>query len=72
MSRLISDFYGAIECGHVTLLALLDLRMAFDTADFDTLSTSLNAPYSFAGQFLRCIDRVWSYGRCWNYEVSYE
>ena len=35
--RLLSDIYGAIDRGQLTLLALFDVSAAFDTVDHDLL-----------------------------------
>ena len=53
--RLISDVYDAIDAGHVTLLALLDVSAAFDTVDHSILLTRLRISFGVAGRALEWI-----------------
>ena len=42
--RLLSDFYGAIDCGQITLLALFDVSAAFDSVDHKFFLTAFLFP----------------------------
>jgi len=49
MLRLLSDAYVAADAGRVTLLSLLDLSAAFDTADHCILIQRLRRTHGFSG-----------------------
>jgi hypothetical protein len=53
--RLISDVCDAIDAGHVTLLALLDVSAAFDTVDHGILLTRLRTSFGVVGQALQWV-----------------
>src|SRR6218665_2798618 len=47
--RLLSDCYGAIDGGRVTLLALFDVSAAFDTVDHQILINRLSVSFGLTG-----------------------
>ena len=47
--RLLSDFYGAMDRGQVTLLALFDVSAAFDSVDHSILLQRLSISFGLAG-----------------------
>src|SRR6218665_330478 len=47
--RLLSDCYGAIDGGRVTLLALFDVSVAFDTVDHQILIKRLSVSFGLSG-----------------------
>ena len=47
--RLLSDFYGAMDRGQVTLLALFDVSAAFDSVDHPILLQRLSVSFGLAG-----------------------
>ena len=53
--RLLSDIYGAIDRGQLTLLALFDVSAAFDTVDHEILLERLNVSFGLTGNFLEWI-----------------
>ena len=69
--RLLSDIYGAIDRADLTLLALFDVSVAFDTVDHTILLKRLNVTFGLSGSFLRWIGSflherillVWSMAR---------
>jgi hypothetical protein len=50
--RSLSDIYGPIDRSQVTLLALFDVRAAFDTVDHDILLRRLSTSFGLSGNFL--------------------
>ena len=48
LMKVLSDIFNAADCRQVTLLGLLDLSTAFDTADHDVLLMRLDS-----GDFIR-------------------
>src|SRR6218665_416904 len=54
--RLLSDFYGAMDCGQITLLALFDVSAAADLVDHSILLNRLSVSFGLIGkplEFLR-------------------
>ena len=53
--RLLSDFYGAMDCGQITLLALFDVSASFDSILLNRLSVSfglIGKPLEWLRSFL--------------------
>src|SRR6218665_2909662 len=48
--RLLSDFYSAMDRGHVTLLALFDVSSAFDSVDHSILLQRLTTSFGLVDQ----------------------
>src|SRR6218665_887833 len=48
--RFLSDFYGAMDCGHITLLALFDVSAAFDSVDHSILLNCLSVSFGLIGK----------------------
>ncbi len=53
--KIASDVFDAVDAGHVTVLALLDLSAAFDTVDHTILLQRLRVTYGIGGTALRWI-----------------
>src|SRR5688572_12161830 len=47
---LLSDFYGAMECGQITLLALFDVSSTFDSVDHSILTHRLSVSFGLTGR----------------------
>src|SRR6218665_3088654 len=50
--RLLSDIYGAVDRSQLTLLALFDVSVAFDTVDHEILFKRLQLSVGLSGNFL--------------------
>src|SRR6218665_2257166 len=48
--RLLSDFYSAMDRGHVTLLALFDVSSAFDSGDHSVLIQRITTSFGLVDQ----------------------
>src|SRR6218665_3089411 len=46
------DFYGAMDCGQITLLALFDVSAAFDSVDHSILLNRLFLSFGLIGKAL--------------------
>ena len=53
--KILSDVLNAADAGHVTLLALLDLNVAFDTVDHNSLLLRIKHSYSFSKTVLKWV-----------------
>jgi hypothetical protein len=53
--KIASDVFDAVDSGHITVLALLDLSAAFDTVDHDILLQRLSHTYGIGGTALRWV-----------------
>ena len=47
--RLLSNFYGAMKCGQITILALFGVSTALDSVDHSILLQSLFVSYGLNG-----------------------
>jgi len=52
VTKVLSDIFLALDCGDLTMLTMLNLSLAFDSMDHETLLRRLEVSFGIAGPVL--------------------